>query len=187
MKWATYVPPLRGLFFWNARIAHLSFQYNPSTDNCVGILRDKVYCHIEFLRTRTIPYCLSPKCLGECDVTLTQVHVFQEGRKNPPPVKLLHTFLASQKPIHKSKFMNHYIYERINFHYEDKQYQFPKSCLVLETLFCRCKGLERLDFVFFSGRINFEHVCANAIDTEYKLKRHIADIPEIDRPNDVMQ
>ena len=62
----------------------------------------------------------SPKCLGECDVTLTQVHVFQEGRKNPPPVKLLHTFLASQKPIHKSQLMYHYIYERINFHYEDK-------------------------------------------------------------------
>ena len=38
----------------------------------------------------------SPKCLGECDVTLTQVHVFQEGRKNPPPSNYYTLFSISK-------------------------------------------------------------------------------------------
>ena len=126
MKWATYIFMYPNYGFYVS--INCPFDYYLRQSKYVRILFfSKLHrnCHVEFLQTRTIPYCLSPKCLGECDVTLTQVHVFQEGRKNPPPVKLLHTFLASQKPIHKSQFMYHYIYERINFHYEDKQYQFP--------------------------------------------------------------
>ena len=147
MKWVTYI------------FIHPNYGFYLSVNCPFDYLRQSKYVRILFLvnyvKIAMLSFCkpepsliASPKCLGECDVTLTQVHVFQEGRKNPPPVKLLHTFLATEKPIHKSQFMYHsyvpislekFLVARIS-NTNSHNLQCIFSCLVLETLFCRCKG-----------------------------------------------